>query len=284
MAASKDDRIGLAVIGFGSRATTMVAAFKRAHPRIELVAVANPDFERPVRLLKDAGMDDEPRFFRDTDDLLDGGVDFDALLIGTPCDLHTPLAVKVASTGLPLFLEKPIAIDYEQLTALRDVYKGREKSVVVSFPLRLTPIFTAVMDVVRSGRLGTINQVQAINNVPYGGTYYAASFYREHSVTGGLWLQKTTHDFDYINAILGRPDMITAMASRKVYGGDMPQNLWCSACDLRETCPESPIGLARRGDDGGLGWDDHLCVFGDGIKHQDAGSALIAYEGGIHAA
>ena len=97
-----------------------------------------------------------------------------------------------------------------------------------------------------------------------------------------MWLQKATHDFDVINQILGRPTAITAMMSRKVYGGDKPHDLSCSQCPIAETCFESPQGLERRGDQL-VKLGDHPCVFGDGIKHQDAGSALIMYDGGAHA-
>jgi predicted dehydrogenase len=183
---------------------------------------------------------------------------------------------------LPLYLEKPVAVSYRQLAELRDAYRGKERSVVVSFPLRVTPLFAAVMEVVRSGRTGVINQVQAVNNVPYGAEYFGSPAYREHTVTGGLWLQKATHDFDYLNQLMGHPTMITAMMSRKAYGGDMPHNLWCSQCDRAETCVESPTGLERRGENLAK-LRDHLCVFGDGIRHQDAGSALIMYESGAHA-
>src|SRR5215217_7977769 len=93
----------------------------------------------------------------------------DGVVIGTRCDLHAPLAVKVAASGLPVFLEKPAAISTDQVRALRLAYRGREASVVVSFPLRLTPLLQKVIAIVRDGRLGTINQVQAFNYVPYGG-------------------------------------------------------------------------------------------------------------------
>ena len=64
----------------------------------------------------------------------------------------------------------------------------------------------------------------------------------------------------------------------------MPHRLRCSGCELAATCLESPHGVARRGDDGGVGTGDHFCVYGDGIELQDAGAALVAYEGGAHAA
>src|SRR5439155_16963488 len=127
--------------------------------------------------------------------------------------------------------EKPVAISSEQIAALRSAYLGREDTVVVSFPLRLTAHVQMALRIIRSGRLGAINQVQAVNNVPYGGVYFG-QWYRSYEKTGGLWLQKATHDFDYITHMLGsRPTLITAMHSRLAYGGSMPPELHCSGCD-----------------------------------------------------
>lgn len=37
----------------------------------------------------------------------------DGILIGTRCSLHTEMALKVTPTGIPLFLEKPVALPYD---------------------------------------------------------------------------------------------------------------------------------------------------------------------------
>ena len=279
-----DRKLDIGVIGLGERASSLVEVFRRVYPTFRLAAVADPDEAGARQRLARRGVNDQsPRFFSNADRML-GNIDgLDGILIGTRCNLHTPMAVKAAGTGLPLYLEKPVATSYPQIVELRDAYKGRESSVVVSFPMRSTPLFGAVMKVVDSGRLGTINQMQTVNNVPYGAEYFGSPTYREHDVTGGLWLQKATHDFDYINQVLGRPTMISAMMSRKAFGGDMPHDLWCSQCEIAGTCMESPQGLQRRGHEL-VKLGDHLCVFGDGLMHQDAGSAMVMYESGAHAA
>ncbi len=280
-----DRDLRLGVIGLGDRAASLLGVFRRVHNRTRIAAVADADPQRARERLRGAGYAErDAAFFACAADLLRHASDFDALLVATPCNTHTPIAVEAAPAGLPLFLEKPVAVSREQVGALRDAYAGREKSVVVSFPLRVTPLFRKVMEVVESGRLGVVNQVQAVNFVPYGGVYYASPAYRDFDVTGGLWLQEATHDFDYLNAILGVPSAVSAVMNRRAYGGDMPHGLRCSACDLADTCLESPQGVARRGDGGGLGTVDHLCVFSGGIELQDAGAALIAYEDGAHAA
>ncbi len=277
----------LAVIGLGHRAAAMIASMQTVDPGVSVRAVADPDTEgagRRLAMVGNAGA----RVYPSADAMLVDPTDYDGVVIGTRCHLHTRMAIKVASVGLPLFLEKPVAISPEELGALREAFRGREDEVVVSFPLRHTPLFSKALEVVRSGALGTVNQIQAVNNVPYGGVYFG-QWYRNHDQTGGLWLQKATHDFDFLNLLAGsRPVGVAAMESRRVYGGEKPHDLRCSACDETETCPESPQNLALRGDDGGMYQDsddrtDHWCAFSREIQNHDAGSALILYENGIHA-
>jgi predicted dehydrogenase len=290
---SGDSPLNLAVIGMGLRAAHMARLICQADSAFRVAAVADPVSPQLVRArMRDHALPDADHadIVEDADALLARADDFHALLIGTPCYLHAPLALKAAATRLPLLLEKPAAISREQIEALRKAFAGREDQVVVSFPLRLTAHVRTAIEIIRSGRLGAINQVQAVNNVPYGGVYFG-QWYRSYEQTGGIWLQKTTHDFDYITQLLAsRPLMVTAMHSRTAYGGTMPAGLRCSGCDLTDTCPESPKNLAARGDDGGtlggapLSSDaDHACCFSTDILHQDAGSAIVMYENGAHA-
>jgi predicted dehydrogenase len=279
----------LAVIGMGARASSILELMRQLDADVQLAAVADPDEVGVWQRLRRLGISQgETKIYPSAEYMLEHADHYDGVIIGTPCNLHTPTAIMVAETRLPLLLEKPVAITHEQLVSLRDAFRGQEDSVVVSFPLRYTPLFAQALEMVRSGRLGTINQVQAINNVPYGGVYFG-QWYRNFDQSGGLWLQKATHDFDYINLLVGsRPIQIAATVTQRIYGGDMPHDLRCSACDLVETCMESPRNIALRGDDGGMYMgssdkSDHWCAFSKGIKNQDAGSALILYEDSSHA-
>lgn len=291
-------KLRLAVIGMGDRMTHMARQICNADTDAEIVAAIDPDMGAAKARAAGAKLPGSQgiRFFSDVESLVACAADFDALLIGTQCHLHTPMAVAVAATHLPLFLEKPVAISWDQLHGLASAYAGRETSVVVSFPLRMTQHVQTAAEIIRTGRLGTVNQIQAVNNVPYGGVYFG-QWYRDYEKTGGLWLQKATHDLDYINHLMAvagngaRPVQITAMHSRTVYGGNMPPDLKCSQCDRTDVCPESPQNLLLRGSDGGVlnhtkpqPDSDHLCTFSRNILHQDAGSALVMYSNGAHAA
>jgi predicted dehydrogenase len=284
--------INLAVIGMGNRAAHMSNLMHQADSDVRVAAIVDPDQAGARQRMSswNVPQDDRQLFYDSLEALLQRADDLDGIVIGTQCHLHTPVAVAVAALGLPVFLEKPAAISWDQLHKLRRAYRGREDSVVVSFPLRVTIHARTAMEIIRSGRLGTINQIQAVNNVPYGGVYFG-QWYRSYEKTGGLWLQKATHDFDYITQLMNSvPTMIAAMHSRMIFGGDMPADLTCARCDVADECPESPAQLTIRGEDGGMlngatptPASDHACAFSSSIKHQDCGSAIVMYASGAHA-
>ena len=294
-----DSRIKLAVIGMGVRITHMARLMCEADPDVRVVAIADPAGTAAAQRAAAAKLPDAEgiRLYADVRQLLANADDFDALLIGTRCHLHAELAAAVAHTGLPLFLEKPVAISWDQLRALQKAYAGRRTPIVVSFPLRLTAHVQTAVEILRSGRLGAVNQVQAVNNVPYGGVYFG-QWYRDYEKTGGLWLQKATHDLDYVNCLMSaavagttvQPLSVAAMHGRTAMGGSVEPDLRCSDCGNTEQCAESPVNLTIRGSDGGmLNYQpptpdaDHACAFSSSILHQDAGSALVMYSNGAHA-
>ena len=280
----------IGVIGCGKRMSGLVRELKAIVPELEFM-IADPDSDYTDRWLetKDFDVESIPRF-ADADALLERADELGGVMIGTRCKDHTPMAIKVAAAGLPLYLEKPVSISFEQLNELAAAWRGREDQVVVSFPLRLTPVFRAALEIVESGRLGTINQITAVTNVTYGGVYFAR-WHRNYGDSGGLWLQKATHDLDYINVILSgaRATTIAATRSNRIYSGDKPHDLDCKSCDEAETCVESHLAHAKRGNSGGMNWENmgrddwnYLCPFSREIRCQDAGAAIVTYDNGAH--
>ena len=251
------------------------------------MCVADADASGARKRLGDAGVDlCETTFVGDAREMLEAArtQGIDGVLIGTRCDSHAKVAQQVAAMNVPVFLEKPVGLSLGELDALRIAFAGRDEQVIVSFPLRMSPLFERARDLVRRGRLGKVNQITAVNFVPYGGVYFG-QWYRDAATTGGLWLQKATHDFDYLCELaMAEPTGVMAMETQRIYGGDMPADLTCSRCDLTATCPESPRNIALRGDDGGMGKEDHLCAFSKSITHHDAASAMVMFANGVHLA
>jgi len=271
----------LGIIGYGGRIRGVLGSMRTLGEPLRVAAIADPRHEA---IRAEMGAEAHGiRFHADAAALLaEGGLD--GVMIGTRCSSHARLASLVAPTGLPLFLEKPVATSIDDLRLLARAFAASRCPVVVSFPLRLAPIVAQVRRIIDSGDLGPIEHVQALNNVPYGDAYFM-SWMRDEAELGGMFLQKATHDFDYINHLLGdrRPVMVAAMTAKRVNTGDMPAGLKCADCPKPVECLESPHHrfYTRKLTDG-IQPTDAACGFAVDTGNEDAGSALIRYDSGMH--
>ncbi len=279
-------RVG--VIGYGGRISGVIKSCIRALD--DTVKVAAITDIRNDEIRRQLGAEAEGiTFYDDADRMLDSER-LDGVLIGTRCTLHTPMAIKVMSRNLPMYLEKPVAVNLEQILALHEASKRYTAPCVVSFPLRLSPLALRAKQLIEEGAIGRLEHIQAVNNVPYGSIYFDC-WYRDFGTTQGLFLQKATHDIDYLCFVAGdRPKQVAAMMSRaRVYGGDKPAGLHCTACDEFETCPESPFWKNRQTglQPGWRGNADHPCCFSVDIGNdavgcnEDSSSCLIQFESGL---
>jgi predicted dehydrogenase len=211
----------------------------------------------------------------------------DGILIGTRCNLHAPYAIQASRYDVPVYLEKPVAVTMEQATALERAYRKAACPVVVSFPLRVSPLARLARELIEQGAIGSPEHIHASNYVPYG-TVYWDSWYRDYRITQGLFLQKATHDLDYMSYLMGSSIVrVAAMANvGRVFGGNMRPGLTCSACRKRYTCLESPH--QRRKNQSGGTQEDHPCLFGSDLgspatgMNEDCCSVLVEFAAGAH--
>ena len=267
------------IIGYGRRISHMAKAMQQFSIPYRVVAIADPRWQE-IQAENDPFLNGAS-FYPTADEML-AQAELDGVMVGTRCHLHTDMACKVVPYNLPLFLEKPVSITFEQLKRLDAAFRGYGAPTVVSFPLRLSPLAQVVKQLIEADAIGTVEHVVAFNDVPYGDGYYS-TWHRNYDEQGGLWLQKATHDLDYIYFLLGqRPKTLCAMNARRVYGGSKPFDLRCVDCDEWETCPESPFNLYYQRFVGAKVDDQsrRLCLFAEGIKSEDLGNVIIEYENG----
>lgn len=269
----------IGVIGCGNRMMTLVNRILQ-YDDFCIQCICDTDCDAVKKRLSE--LSPQPKnydsicYYTDAKKMLDEQK-LDAVCIGTRCSTHTEFALLAAQYNIPIFLEKPVATTWKDAEKLKSILRLNNK-IVVSFPLRVSKITRCVKEIVDSGNLGKIQHVQAYNNVPYGRGYYH-KWYRDEGITGGLFLQKATHDLDYINYVLGdrTPVRICAIKSKQIFKGDKPDGLKCKDCAEQTTCPESPQNYGTP-----CILDEFYCCFARDTGNEDSGSAIIQYEDGMH--
>lgn len=202
-----------AVIGHGRRSKGVLNHFRKAYPEIKVTAILDKNQELALSNLPE---EERPgaTFYNTVEELILKGKP-DALLIGTQCDSHTRYAIEAAKFDIPLYLEKPVSINMEQAISLEHAFENSACKVLVSFPLRVSTLAARSKELLNNNAVGRIDHILAQNYVGYGNVYFD-TWHRDFSVTQGLFLQKATHDFDYLTYLAGAP--ITRVAAMASYG------------------------------------------------------------------
>ena len=295
------EKIRIGVIGYGVRIDMLMDQLAELPVLAEVTAVADKNPERVRELMKKNGskteqhrmeidkidgmlrkcrMDPETVAFYETAEEMLEQEELDGVMVGTNCDTHAHFAQMVLEKNLPLFLEKPVGVCGEDLELLEACDSGPHAPVVVSFPLRVTELIREVKKIIDSGAIGKVDHVQAFNDVSYGYVYFH-DWYRDESVSRGLFLQKATHDIDVISYLCGEePAEVCAMKSKQIFRGNMPAKLRCSECDRTESCMESTWNIAKTRNDTPR---SDYCCFAQDTGNEDSGSMIVRYASGMHA-
>lgn len=135
----KDGRIGIALIGAGSFATTThLPNISKLKDFFHLKAIVSKKGTTAKQFAKQYGADYCTTDFEEV--LRDPQVD--AVLIATRHDLHAKLTLAALKAGKSVFVEKPLALDEEELDEIKSFYahqKTHPPLLVVGFNRRFSP-------------------------------------------------------------------------------------------------------------------------------------------------
>jgi predicted dehydrogenase len=104
--------------------------------------------------------------FGSLDELLDAGVD--GIVIATPSALHAAQAVAALERGVPVFCQKPLALDAATARHVVDAARAAGVLLEIDFSYRFTEAARALRDVVASGALGEIFAADLVFHNAYG--------------------------------------------------------------------------------------------------------------------
>ncbi|MFF0199772.1 Gfo/Idh/MocA family oxidoreductase [Streptomyces sp. NPDC005017] len=181
-------RIG--VIGTGRIGTFHANTLSR-HREVGSLIVTDVDPVRAQEVAHRLGETAAPG----VDEIFKWGVD--AVVITTATSAHAELIGRAARSGLPVFCEKPIALDLPgTLQAIAEV-ETAGTVLHMGFQRRFDTGYTGARDAIRGGRLGRLHTVRAITSdqAPPPAAYLPLS--------GGLYRDTLIHDFDALRWVTG---------------------------------------------------------------------------------
>ncbi|MBK3579101.1 Gfo/Idh/MocA family oxidoreductase [Streptomyces sp. MBT65] len=241
-------RIG--VIGTGRIGTIHARTLSR-HREVGSLILTDVDPVRAQELANRLGETAAPS----TEEIFKWGVD--AVVITTATSAHAELIGRAARSGLPVFCEKPIALDLPgSLAAIAEV-ETAGTILQMGFQRRFDAGYTGAREAVRSGRLGRLHTVRATTSdqTPPPAEYLP--------ISGGLYRDTLIHDFDMLRWVTGH-EVVDVYAT----GSDAGPAMFRAAGDIDTaaavlTLDDGTLATATAARLNGAGYDVRMELAGE---------------------
>jgi predicted dehydrogenase len=192
------------MLGAGGRGFRAYGPYALTNPEeLRFVAVAEPLDDRRERFAQAHNIPPE-RQFKTWEDLLAQGKMADALFNCTMDQMHTASTLAALDAGYDVLLEKPMAHLLLDNVRLVQAAEDKGRLLQICHVLRYTAFFQQIRDIVQSGRLGRIINVDQRENLIF--WHMAHSFvrgnWRNVATSAPMILAKCCHDLDILTWIL----------------------------------------------------------------------------------
>lgn len=240
------EKITIAIIGAGERGQHSYARYILEKQDIaQVVAVADPIAEKRERMQKDHGIT-EANSFVNWEDFFTQEKMCDAVLICTNDDMHYEPTKRALEKGYHVLLEKPMSNKVEEIRELGELAKKYSNQIfMICHVLRYTPFFEKIKEVIESGAIGELVNIQHNENIGY--------FHMAHSYVRGNWrdsyetspiiLAKSCHDLDILVYLTGtKAKCMSSFGSLKHFKSSCaPEGAskTCVTCSVEGECPYS---------------------------------------------
>jgi predicted dehydrogenase len=191
----KSDAVRISVVGAGNYASAMlIPAFKAAGA--DLARIASAGGVGSLHIGRKFGFAEATT---DTASLLtDPSVD--AVVVCTRHDTHADYVIRALAAGKHVFVEKPLAIDHQDLERISNAARNSQRMVMVGFNRRFAPHVRKIKQLLESAP-GPKSFVMTVN----AGSIPASHWTQDPKVGGGRLVGEACHFIDLLRFLAGTP-------------------------------------------------------------------------------
>jgi predicted dehydrogenase len=156
------DPVKIAILGTGWWGTDILLTNALASGLFEIIGLCDVNsvsLNRAAAVVTDAG-GKKPKLFADYREMYQMA-GLQAVVIATPTHWHALHFIDACKAGLHVFLEKPVSYDIREGLAMLDAHRSAGNVVQVDFPRTMLGTNEQIRNLIKSGEIGKIWQVQA---------------------------------------------------------------------------------------------------------------------------
>lgn len=134
-----------------------------------------------------------------------------AVVITTETSLHADMVEKAAAAGKPIILQKPLALTMADADRIVAAVKKYNVPFSMAWQMRVDPQNLKMQEIIESQELGKIISLRrrhALSTHTWAG--FADTWHNNAEYNRDIWADDSSHPVDWVNALFGAPESITA--------------------------------------------------------------------------
>ena len=158
---------------------------------------------------------------------------------------HIDTAVPLLNAGYDMLLEKPFAVNEEEMRTLVECARKNNSKVMICHVLRYTPFYYGIKERIAAGEIGDIINIQTTEHVSYhhlSTSYIRGKWANSDKCHTTMLLAKCCHDLDLMMWLMSetKPTKISSFGSKYQFKPEnAPKNagtICMKDCPLVDTC------------------------------------------------
>lgn len=232
------------IVGAGHRAFVYSELAKTNPELLKIVGVADPNPVRRKKAMEYFGFS-EDMCFESAQELAKKGKLADTVINGTMDEEHIETAVPLLNVGYDMLLEKPFAVNEEEMRQLVDCAKKNNSKVMICHVLRYTPFYYGIKERIVKGEIGNIINIQTTEHVSYhhlSTSYVRGKWANSDKCHTTMLLAKCCHDLDIMMWMMSEtePSQISSFGGKYQFKlENAPENagtICMKDCPLVDSC------------------------------------------------
>ncbi len=154
-----------------------------------------------------------PRFYENADDLINDK-EINAVYIATPPESHAGYAIRVLNAGKPVYIEKPMALNYRECLRINETAERVGLPVFVAYYRRTLPGYLKIKNLIEAGEIGKTRFVNfQIYNYPSEDEIAGKLPWRVRpEISGaGHFFDLGSHQLDYLDFLFGPVQKVSSL-------------------------------------------------------------------------
>ena len=158
-----------------------------------------------------------PKVYSRATDLINDN-EINAVYIATPPGSHAEYAIATIKAGKPVYIEKPMAVNYAECLKINEASEKYKVPVFVAYYRRALPGFLKVKELIEKGAIGDIRFIQIQ-------LFKAPSDYEKAGKLpwrvdpkisgGGHFFDLASHQLDYLDFLFGPVEKVKSIVSNQ---------------------------------------------------------------------